>query len=181
MKIRVLDWDAAAAEIANGATILDLRDATLFGRGHLVGSIHIKAKSPNFAERVRRFTQATKPMLFVADHLDEADGAARELAGIRSVAGVTSIADPKPKDTLIDELGQLEPSELYQCQLDGSPIVVLDVREQVEWAEGSIRGASRIPNERAVRPHLPSSKGFASRNHLRRRATVEPNRKYVEA
>ena len=74
MKIRVLDWDAAAAEIANGATILDLRDATLFGRGHLVGSIHIKAKSPNFAERVRRFTQATKPILFVADHLDEADG-----------------------------------------------------------------------------------------------------------
>ena len=129
----------------NGAAAVDLRDAVSFGAGHLTDSIHIKAKSPDFVDRISRFTPDEQPLVFIADSKDDADWAEVELTGIRKVAGyVVGVGAFGPSITLL-RLPALSPEELFAKMQARDTIHVLDVREPSEWEQGFIAGARHIP------------------------------------
>lgn len=135
-----------AAHIGNGSTLLDLRDAVPFGEAHVERSVHIKAKSPDFLDRVLRFTPQGRDVVLVSDGIEDAAWAAAELTGHRPVAGWAShraMADCGA--AALGRLDALTPSQLHQRLSDGMVVHVLDVREPSEWKEGLIPGAARIP------------------------------------
>jgi hydroxyacylglutathione hydrolase len=129
----------------NGATAVDLRDAVPFGAGHLPDSIHIKVKSPDFADRISRFTRDEQPLVFIADSKEDADWAEAELMGVRKVAGYVVGAGAFGPSITLMRLPALSPEELFAKMQARDAIHVLDVREPSEWEQGFIAGARHIP------------------------------------
>ena len=130
----------------NGAAAVDLRDAVPFGQSHLADSIHIKAKSPDFVDRVLRFTPDEQPMVFIADRKADADWANAELTGKRCVAGyVVGLGTLDASSIIISKLPALTAEALYAKTQNYETVQILDVREPSEWQQGFIAGARHIP------------------------------------
>jgi hydroxyacylglutathione hydrolase len=135
----------------NGAAAVDLRDAEPFGAGHLADSVHIKVKSPDFADRVARFTPFGQPLVLIADSRDDADWAATELKGIRQVAGYVVGAGGFGPSVTLSRLPALSPEQLFAKLQTGDALHILDVREPSEWEQGFIAGARHIPMNRVLK------------------------------
>jgi len=140
-----LDRAALARQLSSGAIPVDLRDAVPFGLAHIPGSVHIKVKSPNFIDRVSRFTPDDRPLVLLGETFADIEWTSSELSGGRTIAGYALAGDLDRSGQALDSLPALEPGELYQGQNNGQPVIVLDVREPAEWTEGCIAGALRIP------------------------------------
>lgn len=140
-----LDPETIADLLKNGAVVVDLRDAIPFGREHIADSVHIKAKSPNFLDRVLRFTPEDKPIILIADALADVEWSLTGLMAHRTIAGFAIFESLKRRAHWLKALPALEPVDLHNLQNEGEPLVVLDVREPSEWADGCIDGAIRIP------------------------------------
>ena len=148
----------------NGAAVVDLRDAVPFGQGHLADSIHIKAKSPDFLDRVLRFTPNEQPMVLIADIHDDANWAYAELTGHRRVAGyVVGLGALDPATIKIVRLPALTPEELFAKTQRAETLHILDVREPAEWQQGSSAGARHIPMNNVLQSvdELPRDKPIA--------------------
>lgn len=142
---RKLRGAAAAGLLDIGATAVDLRDAIAFGERHLAGSVHIKVKSPDFAARVLRFTPEVAPLLLIADNKADANWAAGELAGKRSIAGYVDNVDMLGIRWPLSQLAALTPEDLHTRVKAGVETFILDVREHNEWEQGFIAGARHVP------------------------------------
>ena len=135
--------------IADGHVVIDTRDPAAFGGGHIPGAFNFKMISPEFEQRVGWVVPLEAPMLLVLDSDGLLPSALRKLAfvGLDSrVKGFLAggmgawIGAGMPHDTL----PQISVHELREHLANGGGMRSLDVREEAEWDEGHIAGASAM-------------------------------------
>lgn len=135
--------------IAAGHMVIDTRDVAAFGGGHIPGAFNFKMASPEFEQRVGWVVPLEAPMLLVLDGDGLASAALRKLAfiGLDSrvkgflAGGMGAWIDAgMPHHTL----SQISVHELCEQLANGGRMKALDVREEVEWDEGHIEGASSM-------------------------------------
>jgi hydroxyacylglutathione hydrolase len=126
----------------DGASILDVRAAALFGEGHAAGSVNIGVASPSFAVWCGFFINGDLPILLVVDHNTEAQQAKLELAriGFDQFAGFL-LADDLEETLQITQLGA---QDLLAAGNNRLRSVVLDVRTAQEWNADPLEGAIHI-------------------------------------
>jgi rhodanese-related sulfurtransferase len=125
---------------ADGATVLDVRNARAFAAGHLQGALNVPLDGSTFATRAA-FVLDETAVAIQADSREQAQQAAR---GLRAV-GVFKLAG-----YLIDPAGageRLEPIDLDELErlLAEGAVEVVDVREAEERDAGYIAGSRHIP------------------------------------
>ncbi len=144
--------------IAAGHMVIDTRDVAAFGGGHIPGAFNFKMASPEFEQRVGWVVPLETPMLLVLDGDGLASAALRKLAFIGLDSRVKGFlaggmgawtAAGAPQSTL----AQISVSELQRHLSNGGGMSVLDVREDAEWDEGHIEGASQM-NFKVLDEHL---------------------------
>lgn len=132
-----------------GATILDVRQAALFGDGHVIGSLNIGIASPSFAVWCGFFVNPDLPISLVVDHEREAQRAQLELAriGFDQIAGFIT-SDDLEETQQITQIGVRD----YLASLESPQRpVTLDVRSAQEWSQYHLEGAIHIPLPQLLR------------------------------
>jgi hydroxyacylglutathione hydrolase len=132
-----------------GATILDLRPAALFGDAHAVGSLNIGIASPSFAVWCGFFVNPDLPILLVVEYEAEARRAQLELAriGFDQVTGFVA-ADDLDETLQITQLGA---QDLLALLKSSQRPTILDVRSAQEWGHDHVDGAVNIPLPQLLR------------------------------
>lgn len=136
------------ARLEAGAVLVDVRDPRAFGAGHVAGSLNVSADSPQFAERVGWFAPPGRPLLLLAETEGDVARAVPALlrVGLDDVAGYVVGTVAVPASGLpVAELPSVTPFELARRLRSEPDLVVLDVRERTEWAEGHVPGARHVP------------------------------------
>ncbi len=136
------------ARLAAGATLVDVRDPRAFGAGHVAGSLNVWIDSPQFAERVGWFTPPDRPLVLLAETEMDVARAIAALAriGLDDVAGyVVGSPSVRASGLPVTELPNVSASDLHHRLAAERDLVVLDVREPLEWEEGHVPGAVHIP------------------------------------
>jgi len=139
---------AAAALVADGALVIDLRQAPEFGAGHPAGAVNIGygAKVGYWAGWV---VPPDVPVLLLADAAGEAEEAARQLlrVGLDRIEGMVAggyhawIAAGLP----IAIVEQVSAAELRDAVNRSEPMQLVDVRSPREWVAGHVEGSINIP------------------------------------
>jgi glyoxylase-like metal-dependent hydrolase (beta-lactamase superfamily II)/rhodanese-related sulfurtransferase len=144
--LAVAEFNALKQE---GATILDVRPAALFGDGHAVDSLNIGVASPSFSVWSGFFVNPDLPILLVVEDATEARRAQLELAriGFDHVAGF--IAADDLDETL--QITQIGARDLLASLESPQRTVILDVRSAQEWSQDHLEGAIHIPLPRLLR------------------------------
>jgi glyoxylase-like metal-dependent hydrolase (beta-lactamase superfamily II)/rhodanese-related sulfurtransferase len=134
--------------LAAGAVLVDLREPRAFGAGHVAGSLNVWVDSPQFGERVAWFAPPGRPLLLLAEGEETVMRAVAALArvGLERIDGYVAGADAVSATGLPQAtLPNLTAPELAR-RLAGEPqLLVVDVREPHEWADGHIAGARHLP------------------------------------
>ncbi|HET6202771.1 MAG TPA: MBL fold metallo-hydrolase [Planctomycetota bacterium] len=142
-------FDAAAAR--PGAVVLDAREASAFGSGHVEGAISVPP-GPRFSTWVGWVVPFDAAVLLVLDDDRRADEVARSLArvGYDRVGGVLAggmsawMQGGKP----IAHLPQVSVHELRERLEGRAAPLVLDVRTDDEWRAGHVAEAVHAPLQR---------------------------------
>ena len=132
--------------IQAGEWVVDLRNRAAFARGHVPGTINVEV-GDNFATYLGWTLPWETPVTLVGDTAEEVGEAQRQMVriGIDRPAGAADggiAAWGAGGD--IGSYRSATFAELAEAR-DGEGMVVLDVRRDDEWAEGSIDGAIHIP------------------------------------
>lgn len=132
------------------AIVLDTRNADVFVRGFIPGSVFIGMSSPRFGEWASILLKPSVPLLLVSEPGTEAQAAALlQRAGLPAPAGYLDggiegwIAAGKEIDMIID----IEPDELAMDIPFDENLLVLDVRNDAEFADGHVKDAMHLPLE----------------------------------
>lgn len=140
-----------AAAQAEGMVVLDCRSILAFGGGHVPGALAI-ALRPEFPQWAGRMLDPEIPVLLVAEDTRDLAAAARHLfrIGHDRVAGHLHDGMTSWQNAGLP-LARVEQWTVRELDARrGDPdLVVLDVREPGEWAQGRIPGARHLPL-----PHL---------------------------
>jgi hydroxyacylglutathione hydrolase len=150
-------WQA----IQDGACVVDTRDASSYGEGHIPGSINVWIESPQFAERVAGLAPPGAPLLLLTPAPSDVDRAVQGLSrlGIDDVTGFLQwgLIEWRTEGLPIGSLSQVTVHDVSAWLERGEDVVVVDVREPAEWDEGHIDGALHVPMFEAVarRGELP--------------------------
>ena len=154
-KPRPVSAKEAWAAVAAGACLVDLRDPTTFGEGHVPGAINVWIDGPQFAERVSWFVPAGAPVILVPQGPSDVDRATPALArvGVDDVQGFLQwgMIDWRSEGLPIETVPQISVHDLEQWLDEGREVEVIDVREPAEWMEGHIARAVHVPMLEAVR------------------------------
>ena len=131
------------ARIAEGAVVLDVRDADAFGAGHIPGSINI-GLGGQFASWAGTLLSAGDRLIIVADSAERSKEAVMRLArvGMENIVGWLD-GGIFAWNNAAFELAQLP--QISPAELKGSSSRVLDVRRPAEYAGGHVPGALSIP------------------------------------
>src|SRR5262249_824774 len=135
-------------KLSEGAILVDTRDPRVFGSGHVAGSLNVWIDAPQFAERVSWFAPSGAALVVLAD--TEAD-AARALAALarggpnQMVGYIVGPAAVRACGLPVGTLTNVTAQELADLLARNSDLVILDVREPAEWADGHMPGARHIP------------------------------------
>lgn len=140
--------DAAevAARIAAGEWVVDLRNRRAFAAGHVAGSLSFE-HSGNFTNYLGWLIPWGTPLTLLGDTPEQVASAQRDLVriGIDKLAGA---ATGGPRDWAGGQPLAAFPvasfTELAAVR-HHRPVAVLDVRRDLEWAEGHLEGAIHIP------------------------------------
>jgi hydroxyacylglutathione hydrolase len=126
-----------------GAIILDLRPAALFGDAHVAGSLNIGIASPSFSVWCGFFLSPDLSILLVADYDSEVKRAQLELSriGFDQIMGFV-FADDLGETLQITQIGA---RDFLASQASGQRHAVLDVRSATEWAQDHLEGSINIP------------------------------------
>jgi hydroxyacylglutathione hydrolase len=123
-----------------GPTVLDVRAAAEFARGHLRGAFNVPFDGSSFATR-SAFVVGEGPVVVQASSAEQAETAARGLraVGILDLAGY--VVDPSGMEAT------LEPVDLDELDrlLEEGAVELLDVRETDERDAAYIAGSRHIP------------------------------------
>jgi rhodanese-related sulfurtransferase len=131
--------DEARTALERGATVLDVRDTTSFGAGHVQGAVNIGLNG-QFASWAGTLLSMETPLVIVAANDDAAHEAVMRLArvGFENAIGYLTCLDGFPAR----EIPQTSVRDLA-----ASPRHVLDVRRRGEYAGGHVPGAKNLPLE----------------------------------
>jgi hydroxyacylglutathione hydrolase len=126
----------------------------------------VASDSPQLGERIGWFAPPGHPLVFLAETEAELGRTLQALArvGLDDVAGYAIGSTAVRESGLpVATLPNVTPPELAQRLRNDPALLVLDVREPVEWAESHIGGATHIPmREVAARlAELPRNRPIA--------------------
>jgi glyoxylase-like metal-dependent hydrolase (beta-lactamase superfamily II)/rhodanese-related sulfurtransferase len=132
-------------QMQQGALVLDVRDAFLFGTAHLRGSINIGLRG-QYASWAGTLVETEAPLLIVASGREEAEEAIMRLArvGLENVAGWLEggLAAWCDSGRDVEELAQIDVAELHSRL---GEMIVLDVRRRGEYGGGHVPHAVNVP------------------------------------
>ena len=134
--------------LSAGAILVDTRDPRTFGAGHVAGSLNVWIDAPQFAERVSWFVPSDATLVVLTETEADVARALPALArvGLDAIAGfVTGTAAVRACGLPVGTLANITAQELAQRLAHDRDLVVLDVREPAEWADGHVSGARHIP------------------------------------
>lgn len=138
----------AAAAVAAGAWLIDLRDAEAFGAGHARGAINI-----GFGTRVGYWGGWVLPagarVVLMESNAGQADSVARQLlrVGVDDIAGrVEGGFDAWSAAGLpVGRIAQISASGLRDRIARRDTLAILDVRTPSEWRAGHLERATHVP------------------------------------
>jgi hydroxyacylglutathione hydrolase len=152
--LKPLDHAEFARIMEQGAILLDTRKAELFAKAFVPGAISIGLDG-RFAEWAGSLLPFDKPIILVASVGEEKESIIRlARVGFNKMAGYLEggfekwMDAGKPIDMIID----VEADELAMDLPFDQHMLVLDVRREVEYADGHVRGAINIPLTDLVDP-----------------------------
>ena len=134
--------------LSAGAILVDTRDPRTFGAGHVAGSLNVSIDAPQFAERVSWFVPSNATLVVLAEAEAHVARAVPALArvGLDDIAGfVLGTAAVRACGLPVGTLANVTAQDLAQRLAHDRDLVVLDVREASEWADGHVPGARHIP------------------------------------
>jgi hydroxyacylglutathione hydrolase len=130
-----------------GTIVLDTRPAAVFTQGFIPGSIFIGLEG-RFAEWAGSLLPFDKPMLLVTDPGQEEESLIRlarvgfdKIEGFLDGGFETWVSTGEKIDMIID----VEPDELAMDMPHDKNLVVVDVRNEAEFASGHVKGAVNLP------------------------------------
>ena len=142
-----LTIDELKEKIKQDYIILDTRKAAVFTQGFVPGSISIGLEG-RFAEWAGSLLPFDKPILLVTEPGMEKETAIRlarvgfsKMEGFLQGSFEAWASAGEKTDMIID----IEPDELAMDIPFDDQLVVLDVRKEVEYADGHVKGALNIP------------------------------------
>jgi len=149
-ELRPLTLDSILKMTADGAQVLDVRDAREFAQGHLAGSINI-GLSGQYATWAGTLLDRNRPIVIVASPGLEAEAAIRlgrigwdNVAGYLE-GGMNALDD---RDELLAYTEQSSAAEIRESLATPDGPFLLDVRTPNEWQQRHIDGGVNIPLNR---------------------------------
>ena len=130
-----------------GAQLLDVRDASEFGKGHLAGSINV-GLGGQFATWAGTVLDRAKPIVIIAEPGRESEAATRlGRIGFDHVAGYLKdgMAALTARPDLLWSTEKITANRLAEQLGAGDRPVLLDVRSSREWTEKHIAGSQNVP------------------------------------
>jgi hydroxyacylglutathione hydrolase len=132
----------------NGALLVDFRSPGDFAGGHARGALSIPFDKKNVPAMIMRTGVTTNtPLILITNSDNETTSAYQQLndAGM-PVAGVLEhgIISWEQDELPLSTLDEIHVEDLHQKIKEGSNLVVLDVRESIEWETGHVPGATLI-------------------------------------
>ncbi len=141
---------ADAAELRRrieaGEWVVDLRSRTAFAAGHLLGTLNFEMGG-SFATYLGWVIPWGTPLTLLGETPEQVAEAQRELVRI-GIDRVDAAATGGPEEWAGGaELGSFPTAKLADLAAvrHHRPVVILDVRRKLEWAEAHIEGAVHIP------------------------------------
>ena len=131
-------------EIEKGALVLDTRDADIFEKGFISGSVNI-GLSGQYAPWVGAIIDANKPLVLIAEEGKEAEAILRlARVGYENIHGYLKggIKEWENTGNSIDNVVGIDPADFVKTIKQDDKII--DVRNQGEWETGIIEGATLI-------------------------------------
>ncbi|MCC6174410.1 MAG: MBL fold metallo-hydrolase [Chloroflexi bacterium] len=136
-----------AARMARGEAMVDIRPVARYLEGHIPGVFHVELR-PAFAAWVGWVVPFATPIVLVSETTDVHDEAIRQLVRIGYDELPGYLADGMPAweqaGLPIARLPVLTVAQVRDRLRRGEPLVVLDVRQDAEWADGHIDGARHV-------------------------------------
>jgi glyoxylase-like metal-dependent hydrolase (beta-lactamase superfamily II)/rhodanese-related sulfurtransferase len=122
------------------ATILDVREADAFARGHAHGALNVPVDGSSFSTQSAFLLDSEERVAIHAASVAEAERAAEGLRAVALLQLAGFVLDP-PADE------RVEPMEVDELQalLEREEVEVLDVREKDERDDGYIPGTRHVP------------------------------------
>jgi rhodanese-related sulfurtransferase len=135
--------------VQRGALVLDVRESAAFANGHVPASLNIGLKG-SYAPWSGSLIQPSDRLILVADGKDEIDEAVMRLArvGLENVAGYLDggILAWSAAGLELETTPQISVAELHaRLEEGGTPLQVVDVRAEREYATGRVPGAKNVP------------------------------------
>ena len=138
----------------DGITVLDTREALLFTEGFVPGSINIGLNG-RFAEWAGSLLSFEKPILLVTETGKEKESVVRlARVGFDKMIGYLEggFDSWQKSGEPIDLIVNVEPDELAMDIPFDDKLVILDVRRELEFAEGHVKGSVNIPVNSLIDP-----------------------------
>ena len=152
--MKALNVEEFKLAVNNNAVILDTRKSEVFARGFVPGSISIELNE-KFAERSANLLPAITSLLLVAEPGNEniaekalAKTGQWEIAGFLEGGYDSWIGSGEPSDMIVD----VEADELMMDIPFDKNLIVLDVRQETEFADGHLKNAINIPMQELTDP-----------------------------
>lgn len=141
-EVGALAPEAVEDAISDGALVLDVRDASAFGAGHVAGALNVGLDG-KFASWVGALVPADRALVLAVEDGEGAEEARMRLArvGIETVLGYVEVAAWRASGRALAVLSNVSVEELH----DGGRALVLDVRGPGEYADGHVPGALSLP------------------------------------
>ena len=136
-------WESAQL---GKASIVDVRGPAAFALGHPRGALNLPFSPKGLEERLGLLLQPGTPVILVAEDPNQAESALLQLQkGSFPVFGVVedSISAWYENDLPMVILPEVSVHEIARA-VPGGNVVVLDVREPIEWEMGHVPGAILI-------------------------------------
>jgi hydroxyacylglutathione hydrolase len=132
----------------SAACVVDIREAEVYDRAHLAGSLNFPATGSSAGNRVAWATNPDEPIVVVADTMAAAHAFTERLlaAGLWNVTGV-AVADPEAWEAAgltVAAARAISPGEVARG-LAGHELQLLDVRDESEWRLGHVEGSRHLP------------------------------------
>lgn len=141
-----------------GGAVLDVRPAQVFGEGHIPGAYGISLDAPLITWAGWLIPLGT-PLALVAEGATDREAAVRQLIriGYDDLRGYLEggLAAWEAADLPTAPVRKMPVAELRERLGDGEGPLVLDVRQDDEWAAGHIPGAVHVENGRLPYNDLP--------------------------
>ena len=134
--------------IAEGAILVDARTNKQFDEAHIPGAISASAYDTGFATKVAQVIAEDVEVIVVA----ASDGYELEAAGLLASVGMQvrgylkgGMTAWRSEGRPVDRIELIDPDALAERLAPGDGVLVLDVREDREFAEAHIPGSLHVP------------------------------------